>query len=64
MRNAVTALSSLVSAWVTEGNIHEVDWSRIRLLDFQELLRERDHLAGQLSSFACLLCEDFATHVR
>jgi antiviral helicase SKI2 len=64
MRNAVTTLSSLVSGWLSEANVPEVDWSRIRLLDFQELLRERNHLADQLNSFACVLCEDFATHVR
>lgn len=64
MNSAVASLSSLVAGWISDGAVPEVDWSRIRLLDFQELLRERDYRASQLTVSACLLCEHFADHVR
>lgn len=64
MREAVASLNELVIEWNDVGQIREVDWGRMRSLDFQENLRARDRLAKELPSKACLLCGDFKDHVR
>ncbi|KAJ1552689.1 hypothetical protein HK405_010364, partial [Cladochytrium tenue] len=44
------------------GVIPEVDWSRIREIEFQEWLAERARLLGSLPRFQCAQCPDLAEH--
>ena len=64
MREAVKSLNVMVQEWHTAGAVPEVDWSRIRSLDFQEVLKSRNESAGRLQNYACTLCSDFDHHVR
>lgn len=63
MREAVASLNDLVLEWSSLGQIREVDWGRMRSLDFQENLRARDRLAKELPGKSCLLCGEFKDHV-
>ncbi|KAJ3283372.1 hypothetical protein HK104_010409 [Borealophlyctis nickersoniae] len=44
------------------GKIPENDWSKIRELDFQERLRDKEALMAQLGSFQCVRCPDLDDH--
>jgi antiviral helicase SKI2 len=64
MKEGVGLLAELVHEWTTVGNIPEVDWSRMRSLEFQETLRDRNALMHRVTSTACVLCGEFEEHVR
>ncbi|KAF9556418.1 antiviral helicase [Agrocybe pediades] len=64
MREAVTSLSVIVEEWSEVGSIPEVDWSRMRSLEFQEILRSRDSLAKNLEGSQCVQCPEFENHYR
>lgn len=65
MRDAVQQLLTVVDEWCDGASkiVPEVDWSKMRLLDFQESLRSRELLTKRLVDKSCTLCENFATHV-
>lgn len=63
MQDAVKSLSALAEEWITAGAVPEVDWARMRSLDFQEVLRARNELARGLDKYGCMLCSDFGHHV-
>lgn len=63
MRDAIKLLADLVAEWTSAGTIPEVDWARMRSLEFQEVLRARDELVERLKQRACILCGDFENHV-
>lgn len=63
MREAVRSLAAIVEEWSDTGSIPEVDWSRMRSLEFQEILRARDSLANKLGEYSCVHCPDFVNHV-
>lgn len=46
-----------------EEKLPEVDWSRIRSIDFQESLRHRNNLSTRIPKLECTLCGDFEEHV-
>ncbi|KAJ7103133.1 antiviral helicase [Mycena belliarum] len=62
MREALALLESLVNEWAINNIIPEVDWARMRALDFQDTLRSRNTLVKRLENRACLLCTDFEDH--
>ncbi|KII94033.1 hypothetical protein PLICRDRAFT_171718 [Plicaturopsis crispa FD-325 SS-3] len=62
MREAIGSLNDLTKEWATSETIPEVDWSKMRSLDFQEILRTRNALAKRLEGHACTLCGDFDHH--
>ncbi|KAJ6520244.1 ATP-dependent RNA helicase [Mycena sanguinolenta] len=62
MREALAQLQSLADEWTTSAALPEVDWARMRALDFQDALRSRNTLVERLQSRACLLCNDFTDH--
>ena len=64
MNEGVAALRPLVNEWMDVGVITEVDWNRVRALEFQELLRSRNSLAKHLGDKECLKCPELAKHVR
>jgi len=59
----VNSLTEIVKEWVSAGTISEVEWIRMRSLDFQEALRARNELAKRLDQHSCTLCGDFEHHV-
>jgi antiviral helicase SKI2 len=65
MRDAVNQLNTLAQEWVQaeQSHVPEVDWGRMRRLEFQETLRCRDALAQGIQTIPCLSCPDFETHV-
>lgn len=63
MTNAVASLNEVAKEWAEADQIPEVEWTRMRALDFQDALRRRNELAQKLTSKACLLCGSFKDHV-
>lgn len=63
MRGAIAALSKILQECLGIGStIPEVDWSKIRSLDFQETLQRRNTILEQNSDRQCARCPDFITH--
>ncbi|KAH9858296.1 antiviral helicase [Lenzites betulinus] len=62
MNDAVRSLQQVLAEWVRAGSIPEVDWTRLRALEFQELLRARNELVPLLDRFTCALCPSFEDH--
>lgn len=63
-QEAATQLENLANECASSGHIPEVDWARMRVFEFQELLSRRISLAKDLEGLSCVLCEDFEQHVR
>lgn len=66
MVDVIARLNEIVHEWVAEESncVPEVDWNRIRQLDFQDTIRKRDALASGLPSMACLTCPNFDEDVK
>lgn len=64
MNEGIAALRPLVNEWVDVGVITEVVWNRVRVLEFQDLLRSRNSLAKHIRDKECLKCPEIAKHVR
>jgi len=62
MKDVIASLQILVEEWLTVAAIPEVDWSRLRGLEFQEILRSRDFVAEK-SRKRQQLCPHFFEHV-
>lgn len=58
----MSVLETVVVEWATTGSVKETDWSRMRILEFQETLRARNEILNSLGTFGCNLCEDFDDH--
>ena len=43
--------------------IPEYDWTKIKELEFQEKLREKNRLSESLTNFTCTKCPDLVSHV-
>lgn len=69
MRAAVELLEQVVQSWIadskgaSERKIPEVDWRRMKALDFQEILQSRGALERKNRDRSCLLCPEFDIHV-
>ena len=63
MRDAIAQLGALIEEWSSAPEIPEIDWSRMRALEFQEILRERTRLVERSRDSVCLHCPDFGRHV-
>jgi antiviral helicase SKI2 len=63
MRDAISQLGDLANEWASCNHVPEVDWARMRSLDFQELLSRRNTLVKRLDYLACVQCEEFEQHV-
>ncbi|KAF8910025.1 ATP-dependent RNA helicase [Gymnopilus junonius] len=64
MNEGIASLKSVVEDWSRTKNISEVDWSRLRALEFQETLRTRNYLIKSLEVNHCTSCIDYADHYR
>ena len=64
MNKTIEMMHSVLAQWLSAGHVPEVDWkSRVKTLEFQEMVRARDLLIESLGSFTCTGCPDFAEHV-
>ena len=70
MRAAVKHLEQVVRSWVADSEgessdrkIPEVDWRKMKSLNFQEALQSRGALEERNNNRSCLLCPDFDEHV-
>lgn len=65
MREAIELLDQAARSWSSSEtrDIPEVDWSRMRSLNFQEVLQSRSEMEKLMQNRACTLCADFDTHV-
>lgn len=64
MKEGVVALSAVLQEWIAnDGAIPEVDWGKMRSLEFQETLQRRNTVWGQNSDRGCLQCPEFNSHV-
>ena len=63
MLESIAAIQTLVNEWLAIGTVPENDWSRMRALDFQEILRSRDTLIERSRNRLCKVCGDFEQHV-
>ncbi|KIL00999.1 hypothetical protein PAXRUDRAFT_762342 [Paxillus rubicundulus Ve08.2h10] len=59
---AMAALETAVADWIAAGRVPEVDWGRMRTLEFQEALRARNDISKGLQGYECNLCEHFSDH--
>ena len=66
MCEVVEQLQEIAMEWHTASpsQIPEVEWSKMRQLEFQENLRSREALEKRLEGKGCTLCEHFSEHVR
>ena len=64
MLDAIHHLRSTVQEWISAGAIPELSWGRMRQLEFQEALRERDEVFRTIENSTCTRCEHFDDHVR
>ncbi|KAJ9111455.1 hypothetical protein QFC19_001224 [Naganishia cerealis] len=58
----LAGLQELYESLRKTESLPEVEWTRMRQLEFQEALKSRNTLANRLSSMSCKLCADFADH--
>ena len=70
MRETANHLQEVVRSWVVDSErgssdrkIPEVDWRKMKSLNFQEALRSRGTLEERNSNRSCLLCPEFDVHV-
>lgn len=64
MQNVAQELQALAHSWVSAGSIPEVDWSKVKTLEFQDTLKSRQSFSTRLEGKICLTCPDFDEHVR
>jgi len=62
MKDVIIKLQTVVQEWSTAATIPEVDWGRLRALEFQELLRSRGSVEEKLRK-RYQLCPSFSEHV-
>jgi antiviral helicase SKI2 len=61
--STLASLKDIYDSLKQSETLPEVEWTRMRQLDFQEALKARNKLAERLQSMSCRLCADFAEHV-
>ncbi|KAF8726156.1 hypothetical protein AX14_008017 [Amanita brunnescens Koide BX004] len=62
MAEALEMLKGLIVEWKSQPRLPEIDWSRLRALEFQDTLQSRNDLAQRLNDRVCLQCPNFTTH--
>ncbi|OCH88756.1 antiviral helicase [Obba rivulosa] len=60
--STVRLVSAILRHWLADQKIPEVDWNKVRSLEFQENVRAREELSKKLLGFACTQCSDFEEH--
>lgn len=59
----MNALAVLHEDLASLPEVPEVEWTRMRAVEFQDLLRGRLTLSDRIAKLGCQLCEDFDGHV-
>ncbi|KAK2461501.1 hypothetical protein APHAL10511_005964 [Amanita phalloides] len=62
MTECIAILNGLVEEWKSRSSLLEIDWSRMRALDFQDVLQSRNDLAQRIMNRVCLQCPKFEAH--
>ncbi|KAI0639904.1 antiviral helicase [Trametes polyzona] len=62
MNDAMRSLQQVLAEWLRAGSIPEVDWVKLKSLEFQELLRKRNELVPRLDRYTCVSCPSFDDH--
>ncbi|KAJ9095673.1 hypothetical protein QFC21_005545 [Naganishia friedmannii] len=60
--STLAGLQELYESLRKTETLPEVEWTRMRQLEFQEALKSRNSLASRLSNMSCKLCADFDDH--
>lgn len=65
MNEVVEQLNDIAQEWCNDPTptVPEVDWSKMKQLEFQENLRSRNSLEKRLEGKGCILCKEFQDHV-
>ncbi|KAJ4485612.1 antiviral helicase [Lentinula aciculospora] len=62
MCEVISVLQGITEEWCNTGIIPEIDWNRMRMMEFQEILQSRNTVLTRLDNKACLLCNEFKDH--
>jgi antiviral helicase SKI2 len=60
----MTDLAAMHEELTSLPELPEVEWTRLRALEFQEVLRQRTSYLERIAKLGCQLCENFEDHVR
>jgi antiviral helicase SKI2 len=61
--NTMNDLAIMHEELTSLPELPEVEWTRLRDLEFQESLRQRMSYMERISKLGCQLCENFDDHV-
>ena len=59
----MTDLAAMHEELTSLPELPEVEWTRLRALEFQEVLRQRTSYLDRIVKLGCQLCEHFEDHV-
>ena len=59
----MTDLAAMHEELTSLPELPEVEWTRLRALEFQEVLRQRTTYLDRIAKLGCQLCENFEDHV-
>ncbi|KAI5454433.1 Antiviral helicase ski2 [Naganishia albida] len=62
IESTLSSIKKIYDSLKQSETLPEVEWTRMRQLDFQEALKARNNLAERLKSMSCSLCADFSEH--
>ncbi|KAH7107002.1 antiviral helicase [Auriculariales sp. MPI-PUGE-AT-0066] len=62
--DAAQQLRDVLTEWLTTEELPEIDWSKLRALDFQDALQARNTATQSLKKMSCQLCSDFESHYQ
>lgn len=63
MREALKQLQTVACEWISTRDIPEIEWAKMRSLEFQETLQFKNTQVKALANKSCVLCKDFDAHV-
>jgi antiviral helicase SKI2 len=59
----MTDLAGMHEELTSLPELPEVEWTRLRALEFQEVLRQRTSYLERIAKLGCQLCENLEDHV-
>jgi len=64
MDGAITQLEVIANEWANNNHVPEVDLTRMRSIDVQELLNRRNTCLKRREGLGCVLCKEFEPHYK
>ncbi|PFH52329.1 hypothetical protein AMATHDRAFT_57402 [Amanita thiersii Skay4041] len=64
LNEGIAELKVLIEEWKEHGTIPEVEWGRMRSLEFQDIIRSREDLTRSMSNRSCFSCPEFRDHYK